>query len=207
MDIAALTVSIFAFIVACISLYFAWQQVAAANAQAQASKEQAAVATKALNHTVSWHAEEGLRAEPQFRVNVEPIDCFPKREEQVDPTGERFLGRVDVVVENTSSRDATIDHIGIKSLTGSTHCLSVHDPGIEFPSGIEFPHRLASGHLIPFSVPGSYFFAFLGDGTDGLPEKSEFVVFVSNSHFLSDGKRWNSRPFAVRLPSFPWLDQ
>ncbi|MGH3998105.1 MAG: hypothetical protein ACRDTJ_11650 [Pseudonocardiaceae bacterium] len=130
---------------------------------------------------------------------------FPiQRDGQNLPPGEKFLGSVHVVVENTSSRDATINHVGIEDLTGSTHIFGGHD------LGIELPHRLTSGHQIEFSVPGRDFFAFLGDGTDGLPEESEFVVFVAKSSFLSDGsepERWDSKPFTVRLPSSPRHDQ
>jgi hypothetical protein len=153
MDVAALIVSILAFLVACTSAYFARQQVAAANTQAEASKVQAAAATEALDRAASWRAEEEQRAELQFRVDVNPIKDL--RDGQIVSTGERLYS-VDVVVENTSSRDATINHVGIEAVMGARYVFGVHD------LGIEFPHRLASGHQIEFSVPGSHFFGFLG---------------------------------------------
>lgn len=200
-DAAALIVSILAFLVAGLGAYFARRQVAAANTQAEASKAQAAAATEALNQAASWRAEEERRAEPQFRVNVEPINDL--RDGQIVSMGE-MLYSVDVVVENTSSRDATINHVGVEDLTGSPHILGSHD------LGVEFPYRLARGDQIEFSLPGSHFLGLLGDGADGFPKESEFVVFVAKSHFLSDGsaaKRWNSKPFTVRLPSFPRHEQ
>lgn len=211
MDVAALIVSIFAILVACVSVYFARQQATAANTQAEASKVQAdaakvsadasriqaAAATEALKQAASWRAEEERRGEPQFRVTARPTLRI-QRDGQFLPSGESYLGSVHVVVENTSSRDATINHAGIEDFTGSEHILGAHD------LGIEFPHRLLAGHQIEFSVSGDYFFGFLGDAADGLPEESEFVVFVAKSSFLSDGsavERWDSRPFIVRLPS------
>lgn len=136
-----------------------------------------------------------MTASPTLRI---------QRDGQFLPSGGSFLGSVHVVVENRSSRDATINHVGIEDLAGSRHILGAH------VLGIEFPHRLTRGDQIEFSVAGDYFFGFLGDGADGLPEESEFVVFVAKSSFLSDGsetKRWDSDPFTVRLPSFPWLNQ
>jgi hypothetical protein len=83
------------------------------------------------------------------------------------------------------------------------HVFGAHD------LGIEFPHRLASGHQIECSVPGSDLFAFLGVGVDGFPVESGFVVFVAKSAFLNGGsavKRWDSRSFTVRLSSLPSSD-
>lgn len=98
------------------------------------------------------------------------------------PPRERLLDSVSVVVENTSSRDATINHAGIEDMfSGNTDSFGLH------AFCIEFPHRLTSGHQIEFSVSGSDFFVFLGDNADGLSEESQFVVFVAKLAFFASG--------------------
>ncbi len=82
MDLTALIVSIFAILIAGASAYFA-------KVQADASRIQAAAATKALNQAASWRAEEERSAEPQFLVNVEPINDL--RDGQIAPSGERLF--------------------------------------------------------------------------------------------------------------------
>jgi hypothetical protein len=134
MDVAALIASIVAFFAACVSVYFAKQQVAAANTQAEASKVQAdtakvqayasriqaAAATEALKQAANWRAEEERCAELQFRMTVTPINGL--RDLQIVTAGKR-LWSILVVVENTSSRDATINRVGIEAVTGSGACL------------------------------------------------------------------------------------
>ncbi|MGB7794852.1 MAG: hypothetical protein WBL53_01090 [Pseudonocardiaceae bacterium] len=149
---AAVIISIISLVVAAliggVSFYLAKQQLAAMNTQAEASKAQAdaakvqadasmiqaAATTEAQKQAVSWRAEEERRAEPQFRVTATRISRVGgMRDGQIVPPGENLLAFVAVVVENTSSRDATINHVGIEDvLSGSTDLSGVRDFGIEF---------------------------------------------------------------------------
>lgn len=210
--LAALVVTI---IIASTSFYLAKQQVAlmatqaeAAKDQADAAKLQAESATKALQQAAAWHADESQRAEPQFRVAASAIRSARVQDGRFVPPGENLLASVGVYVENLSSRDAPINHVGIENISsGDMHIFGPH------AFGHKFPHSLAAGYHIEFSIPASEFFASLGayldERDDDLPDEGEFVVFVAKSPFTAHGSavtRWESKPFTVRIPSPEWLN-
>jgi hypothetical protein len=110
-------------------------QADAAKEQADASRIQAAAATEALNQASSWRAKDERLAEPRFHVTATPVDEAPienRQDGQFIPTGESFLHTVEVLVENISSRDVTINHVGIE-VPGGARQFGGCELGIEFP--------------------------------------------------------------------------
>ncbi|MGH3670043.1 MAG: hypothetical protein ACRDSH_05335 [Pseudonocardiaceae bacterium] len=188
MDVAEI-ISIAALVVSIFSIYYAKKQT-------DASKIQAKAATDALKQDASWRAEEERRVKPRFSVTAKPIVSLLGAETLGGQDESPPLSEVNVVVKNESSRDATINHVGLKDVLG---CSITHE--LVSDLDVEFPCRLKSGDLIEFSVPGREFLALL---SDELPRESKFKVFVAKSEFFADKtqeEHWYSQPFTVRLPS------
>lgn len=120
-------------------------QADAAKMQADASRIQAEAATEALRQAAKWREEEEWRAEPQFRVTVTRISRVGMRDGRIVPPGENLLALVAVVVENTSSRDSTINHVGVEDmLSGSTNIFGAHHfrNQVSSPLNLRAPDRI-----------------------------------------------------------------
>ena len=171
-------------------------QADAARVQAEAAQVQARAAVDALGQEARWRRQDHEAAQPRFVVRVTPTWRFRAHgRDEREPT----LSDVFVLIENASSREATVNHIALGDADG---------PLVQLDSsmiGAEFPLRLESGHQLSFALPPAEFYGFFDHEDDDPPlDELDFVVYVSRSPLLtnrpSEVEHWSSRPFRVRRP-------
>ncbi len=170
MTVAALVVSVVALLISFTNAYYI--------------RKNARVAEDASARAGHWREDDRLREEPQFSVEVIPHWVS------------HSLADVEVVVQNTSVREATINHIG---LTDTLRYVQ-HDMNGDI-NRYDFPLALSARHQLDFIIPGDQIIAQLGE-EDG-PDKLDFIVYVANDTIYGDGlpgSRWNSKPFTVTRP-------
>lgn len=150
---------------------------------------------KTYASTERWRTQERREARPQFTVTAEASHTIDLRGKDGRLRWPRqILVSVEVTVENTSTRDATINNVGIECIKSSTQ------EHYSTAGTRSLPHALPPGHQLSWSISGAEFYGFLSKGEeDVLPRESEFVVFVSRKPWTSaNSERWDSNPIAVR---------
>lgn len=177
----------------------AWQahlarvQAREARAQAESAERQAVVAERQL----ALLEEDRRKSQPQFRITALPIKQVETRrtaDGEIEFTGHSELGEVQVTVENTSTRNATVNHSGIC-------CLEDSSETIEGNGRDQLPHDFGPGGQLSWRIPGSEFLNILE--ASEWPE-AEFTVFVDQDPSFSrqsgGRRRWESTPFTVHRP-------